>query len=1030
MFRQRLVFIATIASLSLQSFIFGSPIQATSITGFSPSTICAGSSTTIQVNGSGFLDVIAAKIGVTPVSYNIIDDSTLEILNTSGASTGNIVLETSTAPLVSPNQLIITELTPVLTSNETGVICDGTSVTYTATGGSLYEFFIDGVVNGALSPNNSITFNPTDGQNIYAKVYDTSTNCSAITNVITAQIEAVSIPQLISSAANITVCNNEPLPASIIFRLTNGANDAFVTGLPPGISAEISGNNVIISGTPNIVTAQDYNYVITPSGVSCVDSAYGIISVTLDASLEKASLSGDTSQTLCEGNTLDPISFTVGGGATNATVSGLPNGVNFSYYTTAKVLSIEGTPTDDIASQTTYNYAVTTSGSGCDEQILRGTITVQPLAELTLLPSSGALDQVLCEGEAIAPVLIELNGGTDIAGISGLPDGVNYTFDAATRVVTISGQPTETIDSFEVFSFVISSISSSCTETTLQGSIRIDGDSSLVHILSSGDTSQTLCEGNTLDPISFTVGGGATNATVSGLPNGVNFSYYTTAKVLSIEGTPTDDIASQTTYNYAVTTSGSGCDEQILRGTITVQPLAELTLLPSSGALDQVLCEGEAIVPILIVLEGGTDFSSITGLPVGVSYSFDNVTKILSVSGTPTANISSPEQVLISFATTTSCITSFLTGSLTINQQSTVELISHLQTQNQLVCGATPIEKIEYQLRDGATNATISGLPPGVTWSLSSNIIEIVGVPDDVVYETGYDYTIVADGNGCTGSITSSIVVTPNTMDMPVAEEQQYFCVYDAPTLMDIQVYANNLKWYSADGLVELDPTTALVNGTVYYAHNEVIISEASAIDRYACRSFGTPIEVFINDTPAPQMLEPSNNFCSDGFYTLADLKTNAELVVWYSSLISETPLAEETPLETDTYYAAAIDPQTGCESTIRTAFDVVVNPCSAVVYNALSVNGDGLNEKLIIENIEYFPENELVIYNRNGRVVFKTSNYGVNNNYFKGYSNINSTLGNKKVLPMGTYFYTFSFLRPSDGELITENGFINLVAN
>ena len=836
MFRQRLVFIATIASLSLQSFIFGSPIQATSITGFSPSTICAGSSTTIQVNGSGFLDVIAAKIGVTPVSYNIIDDSTLEILNTSGASTGNIVLETSTAPLVSPNQLIITELTPVLTSNETGVICDGTSVTYTATGGSLYEFFIDGVVNGALSPNNSITFNPTDGQNIYAKVYDTSTNCSAITNVITAQIEAVSIPQLISSAANITVCNNEPLPASIIFRLTNGANDAFVTGLPPGISAEISGNNVIISGTPNIVTAQDYNYVITPSGVSCVDSAYGIISVTLDASLEKASLSGDTSQ--------------------------------------------------------------------------------------------------------------------------------------------------------------------------------------------------TLCEGNTLDPISFTVGGGATNATVSGLPNGVNFSYDTTAKVLSIEGTPTDDIASQNTYNYAVTTSGSGCDEQILRGAITVQPLAELTLLPSSGALDQVLCEGEAIVPILIALEGGTDFSSITGLPVGVSYSFDNVTKILSVSGTPTANISSPEQVLISFATTTSCITSFLTGSLTINQQSTVELISHLQTQNQLVCGATPIEKIEYQLRDGATNATISGLPPGVTWSLSSNIIEIVGVPDDVVYETGYDYTIVADGNGCTGSITSSIVVTPNTMDMPVAEEQQYFCVYDAPTLMDIQVYANNLKWYSADGLVELDPTTALVNGTVYYAHNEVIISEASAIDRYACRSFGTPIEVFINDTPAPQMLEPSNNFCSDGFYTLADLKTNAELVVWYSSLISETPLAEETPLETDTYYAAAIDPQTGCESTIRTAFDVVVNPCSAVVYNALSVNGDGLNEKLIIENIEYFPENELVIYNRNGRVVFKTSNYGVNNNYFKGYSNINSTLGNKKVLPMGTYFYTFSFLRPSDGELITENGFINLVAN
>ena len=109
---------------------------------------------------------------------------------------------------------------------------------------------------------------------------------------------------------------------------------------------------------------------------------------------------------------------------------------------------------------------------------------------------------------------------------------------------------------------------------------------------------------------------------------------------------------------------------------------------------------------------------------------------------------------------------------------------------------------------------------------------------------------------------------------------------------------------------------------------------------------------------------------------------------------------------------------------------EIEVNPCTATVYNALSVNGDGLNETLIIENVEYFPENELIVYNRNGRVVFKTSNYGVNGNFFKGYSNSNSSLGNAKLLPMGTYFYKFSFIRPLDGKLITTNGFINLVTN
>jgi hypothetical protein len=1030
MFLRRLLLVSAFVCLSFPNYMFASFIQASPINGFSPSTICSGSNTAVIVTGYGFTNVIAVKIGMNNVSYNIINDSTLEISNTSGASTDYIFLETSTATMKSPNQLSIIELTPIINGNLSGVVCGGTDITYTAAGGSFYEFFVDGISFGVPSPNNSITFKPAHGQNIYVKAYDASMNCAAFSNVITAQIETVSIPQLISSATNVTVCNNEPLSTSIIYSLTNGANDAFVTGLPPGISAEISGSNIIISGTPNVASAQDYNYVITPSGMPCVSSAYGTISIALDTSLEKTPSSGGVSQILCEGNSLDPIEYIVGGGGDNAVVSGLPNGVTSNYDTTAGVLSIQGTPSDNISIENTYNYAVTTSGSGCNEKILRGSITVQPLAELSLLAGSGALDQVLCEGVAVVPVLIALEGGTDIVSISGLPNGVNYTIDGATKVVTISGTPLENIAIFEVFSFVVSSISERCTETTLQGAIRVNGDSNLEHLISSGDTSQTLCEGMALTPISFTVDGGATNAIVSGLPSGMIFDFDAAAGILSIEGTPTDNITLENTYNYTISTTGGGCNQQIFRGTISIQPKAELKLLASSGTLNQVLCEGEAITPILIALEGGTDFSSITGLPSGVNYSFDNVTKILSVSGTPAADISSIEQALISFATTTSCNTSFLTGVLTINQQSSVELISHLQTQNQLVCGVTPIEKIEYQLRDGASNASVSGLPAGVTWSLSTNIIEIVGVPENVVYETAYDYTIIADGNGCASSITSSIVVTPNTMDMPIAEEQQYFCVYNTPTLTDIVVYANNLKWFSADGLVELDPGTLLVDGETYYAHNEVIISEASAIDRYACRSFATPIEVFISDTPAPQILELTNNFCSDGFYTLSDIKTNVDQVIWYNSLISDTPLSQETPLETNSYYAAAINPKTGCESTTRTNFEVVVNPCTVVVYNALSINGDGLNEKLIIENIEYFTENELMIYNRNGRIVFKTTNYGANNNFFRGYSNMNSTLGKNKVLPMGTYFYTFSFVRPSDRKLMTEKGFINLVAN
>jgi len=1008
---------------------FSVKLTAQNITGFTPASVCSGSSTIIQVDGSGFLNTIGVKIGLNSVSYNIVNDSRIQILNFNSASTGRILVETNTQTLTSPNNLIITDLNSTLSASVNGTVCESTEVTYTAAGGSFYEFFVNGVSQGSVSPNNSITFIPSSGDNIFARVFDSSLNCSQNTNVITAQVQPTSKPQLISTKSNITVCNNEPISSSIIYQLTAGADDAFITGLPTGVTAEISGNNVIITGTPNISNSQDYNYVITPVGVSCHESAYGTISVALDAQLSLDLFSGNTTQVLCEDSPIEPIIFKVSGGATSSSVTGLPSGVSATYDSTAKVLIVEGTPSDNVIQEQKYNYTVTTNGSSCTEQVLNGSITVKPLAQLTLLPTSGPLDQILCEGQAIEPIIIALEGGADLINVSGLPNGIVYSLDTTTQVASIYGTPTDSVDVFSEFSYVVSSISDYCTETTLQGNLRIKGDSSLTHDSNSGNITQVLCEDSPIEPIIFKVSGGATSSSVTGLPSGVSATYDSTAKVLIVEGTPSDNVIQEQKYNYTVTTNGSSCTEQVLNGSITVKPLAQLTLLPTSGPLDQILCEGQAIEPIIIALEGGDEITNISGLPDGIQYSFNNVTKTLTVSGTPSANISADENSLISFASATSCNTTYLTGNIFRTPQPTVRLISHIQTQNQLVCGTTVLEKIQYQLIDGAETVDVTGLPPGVTWTKNGNYIEISGIPDDVVYETNFEYSIFTEGNGCSSLLNSSIIVSPNTMDKPKAESVQFFCIYDTPKIKDIVVYANNLKWYSADGLSILDPETPLIDGETYYAHNEIIVSESSSIDRYACRSYPTTIEVFVQETPPPQILESSNRFCLDGQYTLADIKVNFEDVVWYSTYTSDLPLSMETPLESMTYYAASIDPVTGCESMLRTEFEVYVEPCTVKVYNALSVNGDGLNEKLMIDNISFFPNNEIIIYNRNGRVVYKTSGYGVNNNFFRGYSNIISA-GNSKVLPMGTYYYTFTYTRPLDRKIITTNGFINLVTN
>lgn len=79
-------------------------------------------------------------------------------------------------------------------------------------------------------------------------------------------------------------------------------------------------------------------------------------------------------------------------------------------------------------------------------------------------------------------------------------------------------------------------------------------------------------------------------------------------------------------------------------------------------------------------------------------------------------------------------------------------------------------------------------------------------------------------------------------------------------------------------------------------------------------------------------------------------------------------------------------------------------------VPNGVSVNGDGLNDFLIIENLSYFPENKLEIYNRWGDLVYQAQPY---ENNWEGTSNVSSLGGNQLV--GGTYFFVLQLDEQSD---------------
>ncbi|MCK8523831.1 gliding motility-associated C-terminal domain-containing protein, partial [Aquimarina sp. D1M17] len=83
---------------------------------------------------------------------------------------------------------------------------------------------------------------------------------------------------------------------------------------------------------------------------------------------------------------------------------------------------------------------------------------------------------------------------------------------------------------------------------------------------------------------------------------------------------------------------------------------------------------------------------------------------------------------------------------------------------------------------------------------------------------------------------------------------------------------------------------------------------------------------------------------------------------------------------------------------------------CEIVVYNALSPDQNGANDVFVIEGIECYPNNEVTIFNRWGRIVYEKKQYNNQDNAFRGISEVRGTIGEADGLPTGTYYYTILY--------------------
>ncbi len=86
--------------------------------------------------------------------------------------------------------------------------------------------------------------------------------------------------------------------------------------------------------------------------------------------------------------------------------------------------------------------------------------------------------------------------------------------------------------------------------------------------------------------------------------------------------------------------------------------------------------------------------------------------------------------------------------------------------------------------------------------------------------------------------------------------------------------------------------------------------------------------------------------------------------------------------------------------------------PCHIIVYNAVTPNGDGVNDYFRIDNQGNCAKDlHVEIFNRWGVKVFETDHYGPGGDVFDGYSSGRLTIRrNKTQLPTGTYFYILEY--------------------
>lgn len=270
--------------------------------------------------------------------------------------------------------------------------------------------------------------------------------------------------------------------------------------------------------------------------------------------------------------------------------------------------------------------------------------------------------------------------------------------------------------------------------------------------------------------------------------------------------------------------------------------------------------------------------------------------------------------------------------------------------------------------------------------------------------------------NGASNTYTDALIQDGDTIRVLAQDEH---CLYEDQII--VYRYNNSISLSSGDTAIckqELATFTAspgflnyefFVSGISAQSGPDAVFNTTTLFDGAVVTVVGTDancsyasqdsISVTVYNSVGVTIYRDTTIVLGNHVDLIAQVGGNVQSYTWQPTNTLNTgvgPTVTASPTET-TVYTVYVESPDGCNAVDTVTVTVIpATPDVLLIPNCITPNNDGANDVWIIDNLQLFDTHDIVIVNRWGDAVFRSTNY---ENDFDG-------TWNGKKLPAGTYYY------------------------